>query len=362
MIRVLYDGWPLVYQPNSPEALHLMALLEQRHPELHASVALPADPPDWLPAGAVAYVAAIQDTPRSRLIWEQISLPRLADELHADLLHLTSPHPPLFGKSRSVVSPAEFPTGERRTGFVAHLREAVSSGGMANLRGLLWPEDLSVPLLPNLSTQIYSLPAEPCSDDADEVSRSRLEAENLVLPETYILVHSPHTLLSLRRLLDAWSWAAGSIGEYYPLLLLGLDSRGRERLSRLLADYALGQSVQTLPRLHPGAIPALVQGSSAVFHPAPLPPWGSIARLALFYGKPLVASESPLADALAGQAAYLAPETNPRALGAGLITVIVEVDVAQTLSQAGRERATSWGSSMFGEKLFATYAAVLALT
>jgi len=360
MIRVLYDGWPLAYQPNSPEALHLLALLEQRQPEVHHSVALPADPPGWLPAGAAVHVAAGEDSPRARLKWEQSTLPRLANELHADLLHLTSAHPPLFGKSRSLVSPAEFPTGERQTGFVAHLREAVSSGGMAKLRGLLWPADLSAPTMPHFSTQIYSLPAEPCPDDTDGVSRSQLEAENLALPETYILVHSPHTLLSLRQLLDAWSWADGSIGEYYPLLLLGLDSKGRERLSRLLADYALGQSVQILPPLHPGAIPALVQGSSAVFHPAPLPPWGSIARLALSYGKPLVASESPLADALAGPAAYLAPETNPRALGAGLITVIIEEDIAQNLSQAGRERAASWGASMFGEKLFATYEAVLA--
>jgi hypothetical protein len=362
MIRVLYDGWPLAYQPNSPEALHLIALLEQRHSEVIPLVAAPADISKWLPSGIEVQLFIGQDTPRGRLQWEQSILSRLAADMQADLLHLTRSHPPLFSKLRSLVSPAEYPIHERQPGFLSHLREAVSSGGMARLGGLIWPADLASLAPADGTTSIYFVPAEPWLEGMQGVSQSLLQAEDLNLPETYILAPCPQTLSVQRLLLDAWSWASGSIGEYYPLYILGLDSKSQGRVEVLVHNDALGQSVKLLPPLHPGSIPALVQGSAALFHPGPLSPWGSIARLALAYGKPLVTSESPMADALVGPAAFMAPATNPRLLGAGLITVIIEADVAQAISQAGHERAASWNSPEFSEKIFAAYAAVLAQT
>jgi glycosyltransferase involved in cell wall biosynthesis len=228
---------------------------------------------------------------------------------------------------------------------------------MARLSGLIWPEDLPAP---GISTPIYRLPAEPVPDEGDASPWSLLLAEHLDLPETYVLAPCAPAEPYLRRLLDAWSWAAGAIGEQYPLCIMGLAGKSLEAFMILLNGYTLGESVKVLPPLHPGAVPALVQGSAAVFHPGPLPPWGSIARLALAYGKPLTASESPLADALAGPAAYLVRETNPRLLGAALISVILEQELAQRLAQSGRERAARWDTARFSETIFETYRAVTA--
>jgi glycosyltransferase involved in cell wall biosynthesis len=82
-------------------------------------------------------------------------------------------------------------------------------------------------------------------------------------------------------------------------------------------------------------------------------------RLALASGRPVVAADHPLADALVGPAAYLAPAGDSRALGAGLITVLVEEDLAGRLSQAARQRAASWRLDRFPGRLEETYRQIL---
>ncbi len=365
MINVLYDGWPLIYRPNSPEALHLLILLQQRHPDVQTILALPGEPPEWLPGGIDQRVIPQNDTPGARLSWEQRLLPRLLRQLKVDLLHLTGAHPSILEPNRTILSPAEQAAEttsidrEQRTGFKARLRTAASAGGMTRLRAIFWPADLKSQAPSGLSIPVYYLAPEP-SIAAETGSFDRLmQHSGFDLPETYILCQAATGAGSLRRLVEAWSWAAGPIGEYYPLLILGLDPGAGKYLHGLLESYRVSNSVRVLPAFSPVLIPALFQGASAVFHPASPAAWGGALRQALRSAKPLVAAESPLADVLVGPAAYLAPAANPRALGAGLITVIVEEDVAERLSKASRERAASWASADFRADLYAAYQAAL---
>jgi glycosyltransferase involved in cell wall biosynthesis len=360
MIRVLYDGWSAVYQPNSPPAIHLLTLLQQHHPEVESLVALPGEPPSWLPGDVILQVSPAANTPKARLVWEQRKLPRLAQSLGAQLLHLTSATPPLLTRLPVVVSPAGFPSPRLR-GVASRLREAFASGGLTRLQGLFWPLALDVPPQ-SVSAPIFRLPAEPYPDIAATSSLGSALVDALELPETYILYHGPCHEDALQRLLQAWSWVSGPVGEYYPLLLLGLDARARQLLPLLATEYGLQGTVRLLPDMHPGMMPALVQSCSALFHPAPLVPWGGAAQLALFYGRPLVAVEEPLMSALTGPAAYLAPEGDSRALGAALLTVIVEEQVAESLGEAGRQRSVVWDTHSFGEALFAAYQAVISQT
>lgn len=359
MIRVLYDGWSLVHQPNSPAALHLLTLLLQRHPEVEANVALPEASPDWLPGEAIAHLLPTPDTLRGRIAWEQRSLPRLAVSLGVDLLHLTTANPPLFSRAVAVVSPAEFPSFESPGGFASRLRLALASGGMSRLNGLFLPEDYPGESAPGRETLVFRLPTEPFPAEDIIAARQNPQLKALHLPETYILYHGPYGKNGLYRLLEAWSWAAGPIGRDYPLLLVGMTANAQNDLRALLAGTDWEDNLRPLPSIRPDLIPLLYQNCAAVFHPAPLAPWGGCARLALAYGKPLVAAENPASDALAGGGAYLAPQDNPRALGAALITVIVEEQLGQELAQAGRQRAAGWNPQAFKNALYSAYQAVL---
>jgi glycosyltransferase involved in cell wall biosynthesis len=374
-LPVLYDGWPLIYQPNSPAALHLLALMAGPE-QIEPIVALPDLPPAWFPERASAHVRSTANNPRARLAWEQQVLPGLAAQLSPRLLHLTSSNPPLFGPPRSIVSPAGFGAGQRLSqapeppaGFVSRVREALSQGGMSRARGLLWPMDL--PEI-NTSTPILRLPPDvpgvfydgsgtekKPGSSSNETKNHFPESCSGDLPSRYVLYHGPGSQRALRGLLNAWSWAAGSIGEEYPLLVLGQDEAVRNRLAGLVLEHELGETVRSIPEVSPEVLPDLYQNCCVLFHPAPVSPWGSSIRFAMASGKPIVANEDPWTVAMVGAAGYLVKPGDGRAAGAALISILVEDSLAQSLSSAAYQRALAWLDSSFNERLLQAYESVL---
>jgi glycosyltransferase involved in cell wall biosynthesis len=388
-LKVLYDGWALARRPDSQAALHLFTLLAHRPEEIQAVVAMPGPPPGWLPREVNVTIQPTADTDLGRLLWEQRSLPRLARAHKAGLLHLVSINPALFGAVKSVISPAGFDLGHWEDGtaglepaerageqasLAARLREALSFGGMARARAVFWPSDLPAPEL-----GIPVIPMPPVLPPPFSRTVTAFEASGtmpeLELPDGFILYHGPTNRKALHRLLEAWSWAAGAIGDAYPLLLVGFHGSGREALSGMIREYDLGQTVRALPAVSPDLLARVYERCTALFHPAPVSPWDGPVRLALSCGKPVVALESPLADALVGPAAYLAPADEPtaerdrktagrgRKLAAALITVVVEENLAEALSQSARKRAAAWGtagqSAVFSQALSAAYLSIL---
>lgn len=365
-IRVLYDGWPLITQPNSPSALHLRAILAQLPEQVEALVALP----DELSLGGDV-ATAIQPTPNSpcgRLRWEQLVLPRIRRRLEADLLHLTSPGVPLLAGAKNLVSPCGYssswsdvqhPQGEgQHKSFWERLRLAAAAGGLARLEATLWPDDLPAP---TQAGQVHALPPSVHPDfipgKSDHQAGDHTAA--LELPDTYLLYHGPGDPDSLYRLILAWRWAAAHIGTYHPLLVTGLKSTAQAYLQALLEQSNFGDTVQITSATTAEMLVPLYQGCTALFHPAPVSPWGGAVRRALACGKPVVAAEGALASALVGPAAYLAPMDDPRALGAALITVVVEEEVAGDLAKAAGERAGGWEMQGFGARLVEVYEAIV---
>ena len=82
-------------------------------------------------------------------------------------------------------------------------------------------------------------------------------------------------------------------------------------------------------------------------------------RLALAAGKPLVANKDAMTDAIVGPAAYLVSPGDQRALGAALVTVVVEEQVAMDLSRAAVQHSASWSAMEYREQLAEIYAQVL---
>lgn len=363
---ILYDGWALAYHPSSWEAIHLLSLLSLLPTGVRAQVALPASPFEPLLPGVESILQQTPDTPWGWLNWEQRILLRLARERGANLLHWMGTRAALFGSIPQLISPAGYnarletrlvsaigsPAEASRTNDLSdRLRLAMGQGGSSRAVGLCWPNDLPEP---GPGIRVFKLPPLAHPRFTATIQTPPLPD----LPETYILYHGPHSDRALHRLVQAWSWATGPIGEYYPLLVLGLDRAGAARLNAILDQAGLSKTVSLLPPLPLESTIYLYQHCTAVFHPAEAPVWGSPLRSALICGKPLVALETRLSDALAGPAAYLIHPNRPdanRALGAALITVIVEEDVATRLAQAGRERSKGWHNNNFTAALEEVY-------
>lgn len=370
-MRVLFDGWSFVHHPGSPAALHLLAILENLTEDVQPVVALPESPPEWFPA--VPY--EILKTPmQDQFNWEQRGLPRLVRRLDAQLLHLFSASAPLLGKSLAVVSPCGFDaTGisdsvrSAGSSIGERLRQSIGLGGLSRARLIFWPDDMDFEKQPapfqTLPPCVYSgfIPdTQPASEKRQNGSaRAWSEVRKLDLPETYLLYHGPASTLAIDRLLDAWRWAYGPIGNYHPLLVLGFTAEERIHLDEIASTLDFGDTVRVLPELSPPALALLYQGSTALFHPALEPLWGGPIRHALACGKPVVASQHPQTSRMVGPAAYLAAEDDGRALGAALITVVVEEEVADRLAKAARLRAAAWTGAAYSEALSVAYRKIL---
>ncbi|MEW5871205.1 MAG: glycosyltransferase [Chloroflexota bacterium] len=363
MRAIFYDGWPLAYRPNSPAALHLLTLLAYHPAALQAVVGLPAASFHELPEGVLPRLAPTPDTPAGLLNWEQRKLPRLAQAEGASCIHQVGGGLPLLGTAARIYSPIDWAAGrpaqERPRRLADRLREALAQGGLARARVALWPADLPAPEsevpLQRLPPIVH--PAFVALEEADGLNaRAQAALADLHLPQTYVLYHGPTGPADLQHLAEAWHWAAGAIGEQYPLLLAGVHGAAVERVDRWLDQNHLRQTVRRLPRLPVQALARLYQACSAILHPARTPVWGGSLRLGLACGKPVAALEDKWSDGLVGPAGYLAkPESGGRGLGAALLTLVVEEHVATSLSQSARQRAASWSGQDFAEALLALY-------
>jgi glycosyltransferase involved in cell wall biosynthesis len=155
-----------------------------------------------------------------------------------------------------------------------------------------------------------------------------------------------------------WSWVHGSI-EVFPPGPVGLSSRQRKEVADWLSGEGMDGWMQVLPPHNPLAAPVLYKRSTAVFHMGSISAWGNPARNALACAKPFVAATSAELDSIVGPAAFLTPSGDVRALGAALITVIVEESLSEQLSQAARQRSSGWNDRKFSAALRQAYIDVL---
>ncbi|MBN2149551.1 MAG: glycosyltransferase [Anaerolineales bacterium] len=350
-IPVLYDGWSLVHQPNSPAALHLIALLENLPHSVQPILALPGKKPEWLAQTVEVQQQLTPARASAHLAWEQRTLAILARRWKVRWLHSTSGAAPLSGKQACLVSPTDFEADqERPRGLIERVRRAFGAGGVARSRAILWPSDLPAP---KMNVPVQTLP--PLVSEIFNPAPQFQASKESQLPESFLLYHGPGSHKALNRLLEAWFWAASSIGEYTPLVLAGLTDRARWRMKGLLAGTSAAKSVRFLAPVPPAALAEVYRQAQALFHPAMEPPWGGPIRHALACGKPVVASHNRRSETLVGPAAYLAAGEDGRGLGAALITVVVEESIARQLSEAAVQQASQWDGGGFAEKLEEIY-------
>lgn len=345
-LRVLYDGWPLIYQPDGPASLHLGALLALTPSEVQPLVALPVEAS---PEGFLADFELVQRPVTDSFHWQQRALPDLAKKHEAALIHSSTPRASLFGGVPTVVSPSGYegldPAGRS---LRARFGQALGRGGLARAT-LLYPGDVPAPQLPGKPRAI-----SPALNPSFEAAKAQPPAE-LEVPDSYMLYHGPSHPGTLLALLESWTWAAASIGELYPLVLLGLSEEAKGFVEERLPDFHLDDYVHILPRVHPAHLAPIYQAASALAHPAAPSLWGDPIRHALACGVPVAAYQHPATEALVADAAYLVEPGDLRAFGAAMITVVVHDQVRGDLQAAAQRRSARWQADAFKTDLLAAY-------
>ncbi len=369
-MRVLYDGWALEREPSSPAALHLLAILpapvppwpvgQDRQvqvgeglpdPGVETWLALPGPEPPWL-AGLLSESVRILVQPAAgRLRWEQWTLPRLARQLRADLIHLFQESGPLLAACPVLYSPCQAweAEGPPASDLSGRTRRALAVGRKAAQGlSLLWPEDLPPP---QTAQKVYPVPPRVAGLFQAGSGQSPAPAQS------YLLYHAPAgmTPADLETLVAAWSWAGQAIGVEFPLYILGLSPAQQARVRELLAVIGLMDTVQYVCAATPLDTAHLYREARALLHLGPFSPWGDPLLFALASGLPIAAVETPWSSARLGPAGYLVPPGDSRALGAALVTLAVEDSVAEALAEAARQRLANWESDHFGAALLKVY-------
>ncbi|MEX1071562.1 MAG: glycosyltransferase [Anaerolineales bacterium] len=339
-IRVVHDGWPLIHAPLSAAALHLRTLLALAPDEIEPILALPVPTVTEAQSGRVRNIAS---SAREAGDWQQRVLPRLAEEQKASCIHTTQMSASLFGKVATIVSPAEHTgAGSSRLG------KSLGRGGLTRAK-IAWPADLPAPTLPG---SIRSLPAVTHPDFKH--GHATLPPE-FALPEEFVLVHGINDHRQLVRLLESWTWAAASVGELYPLVILGLDAETKAFLAERLPEFHVEDSVRLMDAIDPQYLVGFYKACIAVVHPGSPVAWGSPLRHALACGKAVVAHQEPVTEAIVGSAAYLVQPDDLRSFGAAMITVVVDEKAREKLEDASWQRASKWEAAKFQAELLKLY-------
>lgn len=339
-IRVVHDGWPLIHAPLSAAALHVRTLLALIPDEVEPILALPVPAVTEQQDGLVRILSS---SARDAGDWQQRVLPRLADEQKADWIHTTQMAASLLGKVPTIVSPAE-----NTDAGGSRLSKSLGRGGLARAT-IAWPADLPVQKFPGT---LHPLPAVMHPDFKH--GHATLPAE-FALPEEFVLVHgvSDHRLLV--RLLESWTWAAASVGELYPLVILGLDAGTKAFVAERLPEFHVQDSVRLMDAVDPQYLVGFYKACIAVVHPGPPVAWGSALRHALACGKAVVSHQEPASEAIVGSAAYLVAPDDLRSFGAAMITVIVDEKAREKLEDAAWQRASKWEAAKFQAELLKLY-------
>lgn len=356
IVRVLFDGWALASDPGSPEALHTIELIQVAPPGFAPLLALPH--PVELPFNFPAHQRMVPNKNRhsgGRLRWEQATFPGLARQCAAQILHLTTPYPPLASPVPCLLSPAAvFPSPrepgsqiDRSPGFWGRARASFGQGGLSGLAGLLWPEDLPAP---EGNFPVFRLPpyTHPAFDLQETGSGESAD---------YVLAPGPLEPAALEQLAAAWTWVTGGLGEDWKLRVSGLSPDQRELFQGLCASRGITAELVDF---------ATVDQRAAAFHQAAILlvltetlPWGDPLLQGLSAGIPIAGWETSLTGERVGRAGYLVKHGDTRALGAAVVTLLVEKPVADSLRRAARERASQMGSALFQSRLGEIYRAVI---
>src|SRR5690606_35671628 len=150
------------------------------------------------------------------------------------------------------------------------------------------------------------------------------------LPDEFVLYLGSYAAhKNVRLLLAAYTYVASATGAEVPLVLAGHTPAvwGTARLPDLPAyvdELGLGESVQWLGAVDEADKPALYRLARVFVFPSRYEGFGLGLLEAMACGTPVVACDVSSVPEVTGEAAYLVPPGDSRAMGAAILALLVE--------------------------------------
>lgn len=359
-MRVLISGWFLQYPTTGTGqyAWELLRHLPRARPNWTIGVAVPEGWSASLPEGVAPVEVRSPRLPQDfqKLWFEQIALPRAAARWRADRMFVPYWAPPLRAPVPVIVTvhdliPLLFP--EYRASVAARLYTALVLAATPSAAHILTDSEASrrdilqrLRLSPERVTAVPLGVSERFTPRPDPILDARVRTR-YDLPPAYVLyLGGFDRRKNIETLLAVYTWAQDAIGDHFPLVIAGRLPEGSSRLfvdpRPLARAWGIEDVVRTIGPVAEEDKPALYRGASAFLYPSRYEGFGLPVLEAMACGVPVVASEIPALVELVGDAAYLLPPDDARAMAGALISVLVDFQLGQTLRERGIRRAAAF--------------------
>lgn len=359
-MRVLISGWFLQYPATGTGQYvwEILRHLPRARPNWMIGVAVPEGWSGSLPEGVASVGVRLPRIPQDfRKLWfEQIALPHAAARWRADRLFVPYWAPPLRAPAPVIVTvhdliPLLFP--EYRASVGARLYTALVLAATPGVAHILTDSEASrrdilqrLRLSPERVTAVPLGVSERFTPRPDPILDARVRTR-YDLPPAYVLyLGGFDRRKNIETLLAVYTWAQDAIGDHFPLVIAGRLPEGSSRLfvdpRPLARAWGIEDVVRTIGPVAEEDKPALYRGASAFLYPSRYEGFGLPVLEAMACGVPVVASEIPALVELVGDAAYLLPPDDARAMAGALISVLVDFQLGQTLRERGIRRAAAF--------------------
>jgi glycosyltransferase involved in cell wall biosynthesis len=352
-MRVALDARTILGQKTGDRTytLNLLRCLPEADPDLHLLALLNAPPPPELEA-ALSHErleVVVAPAPPGKL-WTAVALPRLAQRLKADLVHLQYIAPPWlpcpyvctihditfrlfpewFDRRDRLLMNWLIPRSVRRAAQVTVPSESTA----ADVASAYHVDESRVAVIPYAAPPEFS---EPVTPEAVRAIREQCHLER----DYFLFVGTLQPRKNLPRLLEA---SARADTQGADLAITGKHGWRQPELEGLVRSLGLSGRVRLLGYVPDESLPALYAGALAFLFPTLYEGFGIPVLEAMACGTPVLTSNVSALPEVAGQAALLVDPCSVEAIAEGITRLATDGKLRQELSAAGRRQAKrfSW--------------------
>ncbi|MCS6774720.1 MAG: glycosyltransferase family 4 protein [Thermoflexales bacterium] len=345
-MKVAVNGWflapDLITTGSGQYAAKLLAALSEVAPEIRFEIIAPRRRGDW-----------------DKVYFEQVTFPREARQVGADLAFVPYWAPPLHSEVPVVVTvhdviPIALPAyrgGPLQRAYASLVRAATQNAAAVLTDSEFSRQDI---------LRLIRLPAErvsvvPLAVDADfkptvSLERWQAVAERYALPESYVLyVGGYDPRKNIETLLQVYVWCGESIGEEYPLVLnthpdtlVTADNGERMTIAQMADALEVREYLRFIGPIAEADKPVVYAGARAFIYTSTYEGFGLPLLEAMACGVPVVGSSAASLPEVAGNAAMLVDPKDARRMAGALIAACIEDDLRERLRQRGLLRAAQF--------------------
>jgi glycosyltransferase involved in cell wall biosynthesis len=371
--------WDHPYTGSGQYLRHLLAALREIGPEHRFSLVVPDHVRtfDGLPPDVDVLPVAAPLRGHLRKVWfEQRVFPRAAAHLNADLAHVPYWGPPLRSPVPLVctvldVIPLLVP--EYRAGALNRLYTAlVVAGARGADRVVTISADSRVLIAQHIGVPAERIDVTPLAADArfqpdpdagDAAVRARYGLDDVDDFVLYLGAYAIHK--NVRQLVAAYTYVTQAVGPDVPLVLAGRPPAqwGTPRFPDLpayVASLGLADRVRWIGAVDEADKAALYRLASVFVFPSLFEGFGLGPLEAMASGTPVVACDATCIPEVVGDAAFLAPPADSKAMGGALLSLLLQPDHAAEMRNRGLARAREFSWRQTAEGTLAAYAQALA--